>query len=104
MRPSVVLIGVISACTAGGNNNTHTLTVSLLGAGTVMSSPNGINCHGSGCVAEFPAGSVVMLAATPDTNATFDSWAGGCSGTFPGCTVTLDQDVEVDATFTGSTS
>jgi hypothetical protein len=49
----------------------------------------------------YAPGTMVMLTATPDTNATFSGWGGDCSGTGP-CTVTMDQARTVMATFAGA--
>jgi uncharacterized repeat protein (TIGR02543 family) len=79
----------------------HTLTVTKTGtgAGTVTSSPAGITC-GSVCSATFTHGTQVTLAATAAAAAgsTFTGWAGACSGT-GSCTVTIDRDRTVGATF-----
>jgi C1A family cysteine protease/BarA-like signal transduction histidine kinase len=71
------------------------------GTGTVTSAPTGINC-GSDCTKTYPAGTVIKLTATADSNSTFTGWSGGnCSGTEP-CTLTLNSNTTVTATFTGS--
>lgn len=67
------------------------------GAGTVTSSPVGINC-GSTCTANFAAGARVTLAAQASAGSTFVGWSGACSGT-GSCTVTLDAAKSVTATF-----
>jgi Domain of unknown function (DUF1929)/Kelch motif len=76
-----------------------TLTVSRSGNGTVTSTPTGINC-GSTCAAAYSAGTVVTLTATPQNrNFRFLGWSGGgCSGTGQ-CTVTMDANKQVTATF-----
>ena len=81
-----------------------TLAVSMAGngAGSVTSTPPGIDCTvGSsvGCSAQFAAGTNVILSAVLGTNSQFSGWSGGgCSGTGP-CTVTMDQARAVTATF-----
>jgi hypothetical protein len=79
-----------------------TLTVNKTGSGqgTVTSSPSGINC-GPTCSADFTSGAVVTLTATPATGSTFAGWSGACSGTGT-CTVTMDTDKTVTATFTST--
>jgi uncharacterized repeat protein (TIGR02543 family) len=67
------------------------------GSGTVTSSPAGIDC-GATCAASFPNGTMVTLTATPDAGSTFTGWIGDCTGTGP-CTVTMDQDRAVTASF-----
>src|ERR1700736_3663762 len=82
--------------------STFQLTVQSAGngAGTVTSSPAGINC-GQGCSASFNSGTVVTLTAAPNANSTFGGWSGGCTGT-GACTVTLTNSATVTATFTAS--
>jgi len=56
------------------------LTKSGTGAGTVISSPEGINC-GSTCQIAYAGGSSVTLTANPSSGSTFIGWSGGgCSG------------------------
>jgi len=67
------------------------------GSGTVTSSPSGIDC-GATCTAAFSKGGMVTLTATPAAGSAFTGWGGDCSGTGT-CTVTMDQDRGVTATF-----
>ena len=73
------------------------LTVSSSGAGTVSSTPAGINC-GTTCSASFAAGSSVTLTATPAAGDSFSGWSGACSGAGK-CTVVLNADTAVGAAF-----
>jgi Fe-S cluster biogenesis protein NfuA len=77
----------------------HTLTVSKngTGAGTVTSSPAGIDC-GATCSAAFVQGTMVTLTPTAAGGSTFAGWGGACSGT-GSCVVTMDQARSVTATF-----
>lgn len=69
------------------------------GAGTVTSSPAGIDC-GSDCVEAYDIGTVVTLTASPGANAIFSGWTGsGCSGAGT-CIVTMTMARTVTATFT----
>src|SRR5882724_308905 len=79
-------------------NPNFTLTISLggVGAGTVSSSPAGINCPTT-CAASFTSGSTVTLTASPPAGSLFMFWGGACSGT--SCTVTMDSAKTVSATF-----
>jgi phospholipase C len=72
--------------------NSHTV------AGTVTSSPAGIDC-GSHCSATFDLGSTVTLTATPTAGGVFKGWSGACTGTGP-CTFDLNTTVSVTANFT----
>ncbi len=70
------------------------------GAGTVTSSPAGINC-GVACSASFEASTTVVLTATPAPGSTFTAWSGQCAGsTAPSCTVAMTQARSATATFT----
>ena len=66
--------------------------------GSITSDPAGISCASS-CLASFAAGTVTTLVATPGPRARFKGWGGACSGTAPGCTVTLNSARSVTATF-----
>ena len=64
----------------------------------VSSTPSGIDC-GATCSANFTAGSLVVLQATPGAGSVFVGWSGGgCSGT-EACIVTMDADKTVSAIF-----
>jgi hypothetical protein len=67
------------------------------GAGTVTSSPTGIDC-GSTCLFDFAYGSSVSLHASPQAGSTFAGWSGDCSGSGT-CTVTMSGSRSVGATF-----
>ena len=70
------------------------------GAGTVTSSPSGIDC-GTTCKAGFTKGTEVTLTATPAAGSVFGGWSGGgCSGTGT-CTITAEKTTTVRATFIG---
>ena len=82
----------------------HTLTVSKtgLGAGSVTSSPAGIDC-GATCADDFDENGTVTLTATPDAGSTFTGWTvDGDTNVCPGtgtCDVaigTADHTVEAN--------
>ncbi len=73
------------------------------GAGTVTSSPAGINCGGT-CASNFASGQVVTLTATPDSGSSFSGWSGaGCTGTST-CQVTLNANTSVTASFVANST
>jgi hypothetical protein len=74
----------------------QTLTVNVVGAGTVTADSGLINCPGV-CSDIYP-GTTVNLTATPTAPATFTGWSGACSGT-GACAVTVDAAKNVTATF-----
>jgi uncharacterized delta-60 repeat protein len=68
------------------------------GAGSVQSSPQGINC-GPLCSGPFDDGSGVTLTATAAAGSAFAGWSGaGCSGDGT-CALTMSADQTVTATF-----
>jgi hypothetical protein len=72
------------------------------GQGTVISNPSGISC-GKTCTSGFKSGTQVVLTETPAQNSTFAGWSGGgCSGSNPTCTLTLNGNTQVTATFSTS--
>jgi len=83
---------------SGGGSLLLTVAKAGAGSGTVTGAPSGIDC-GSTCSASFNAGTQVTLTAAAASGSTFTGWSGGgCSG--PGaCTVTLNNDTAITATF-----
>ncbi|MDO9043421.1 MAG: hypothetical protein Q7U64_13945 [Desulfocapsaceae bacterium] len=78
----------------------QTLTISKTGTGkgTVTSTPTGINC-GTDCSETYALDTVVTLAADPADNSVFIGWSGGdCTGTGV-CTVTMDDQKYISASF-----
>ena len=76
-----------------------TVTKSGPGAGTVTSTPAGIDC-GATCSAVFDFGTTVTLSAAPAAGSMFAGWSGAfCSGTSATCTVSAEGDVSVGAVF-----
>jgi uncharacterized repeat protein (TIGR02543 family) len=78
---------------------TNTLTVTVTGGGSV--SGGGITCGaGTTCDREEPPNATVTLTESPQSGYAFTGWSGGsCSGTQTTCTVTMDADRSVIATF-----
>ena len=73
------------------------LSVSVVGSGTVTSTPPGISCP-SDCDEAYPAGTPVTLAAAAEPGWSFAGWSGDCSGT-GSCNLTMSQARAVTATF-----
>jgi uncharacterized protein DUF1566/lectin-like protein/putative Ig domain-containing protein/List-Bact-rpt repeat protein len=83
----------------------HTLDVTVIGQGTITSSPqngNAIACTGSGngCSTTFPHNTAVTLTATASSTSLFGSWSGDFNGANQTCNLTIDADKSVTATFT----
>src|SRR5207249_11380063 len=69
-----------------------TLTVAIRGSagGSVTSAPAGIGC-GSSCSANYAAGTMVTLTATPGSQASFKGWGGACRGPATTCTLAMSS-------------
>jgi Divergent InlB B-repeat domain len=81
---------------------THNVSVTRdgTGSGTVTSNPAGISCGSTCGPVAFPEGSDVVLTATQANHSTFDHWTGCDSSAANQCTVNVDGDENVAATFT----
>lgn len=80
----------------------YSLGIATSGAGTVTSSPAGIDC-GADCIESYLSGTSVTLTATPAAGASFTGWSGACGGTATSCTLTMAASVTVVASFAGAT-
>jgi alpha-tubulin suppressor-like RCC1 family protein len=72
----------------------------LLGKGTVTSSPAGINC-GTACSSDYVVRSQVTLTAEPALLSLFSGWSGCDAVNGATCTVTMTGAKQVTASFTG---
>ena len=75
----------------------RTLTVTVVGGGSVTSVPAGIACPGD-CSELYVDGTGVALTATPDPLYHLVAWSGDCTGA-GACSVTMSGDRNVGATF-----
>jgi hypothetical protein len=85
-RATMFLTGAASAAllisgatTPAAAATTQRLAVAVVGPGSVASTPAGISCPGH-CTATFPAGTSVLLTATPENGSKFVRWGGSCAG------------------------
>lgn len=85
-----------------GGSFTLTVRKQGTGDGTLTTSPAGIDC-GPGCTSDsavFPANTEIAIMATSGADATFVGYAGErCFVTAPTCTIVLNRDLDVRATF-----
>lgn len=104
-----IFAGWSGACT--GNSLTCTVTVdSAANTTATFLTPFKlvVKTTGSGIVTTNPAGStflqgaLVTLTAAPAAGNTFTGWSGACSGTTLTCTVAINADTTVTATFSGA--
>ena len=80
------------------NNPVLTVEKTGSGLGTVTSNPAGINCGGD-CNEPYAPGTTVTLTAEPEQGSTFEGWSGACGGTNVTCTVPMNGNKSVTATF-----
>lgn len=101
------LVRPSTGCSSGAYQlTTEQLTVTKAGqgAGTISSSPAGIEC-GPDCATETadfaqnPPFTTVTLTAAPAAGSLFTGWSGDCTGSDLTCQVGLDQAREVTAEF-----
>jgi len=78
--------------------NQPRVSVTLGGAGSVTSSPAGIDC-GADCSENYGLGTVVSLSASPAAGWGFAGWGGDCTGAPNPCLVTMDRARSVSALF-----
>jgi hypothetical protein len=86
---------------SGGSEPVLTVNFSGGGTGVVASTTSGFTCSSTNvsCVDSFPSGTAVTLTANPVSPSTFGGWSGGaCTGTGT-CTLLLETDTTVIATF-----
>ena len=75
------------------------LSVTIAGSGSVYTSPAGITCNSGTCSAIFDYLSAVSLTAAPAWYSTV-AWTGCATATGNNCSVTMNADKNVTATFT----
>lgn len=78
--------------------NQAVLTVNIVGSGSVVDSTAVIKCPGT-CSADYTLGSTVGLTATPGAGASAVNWTNCNSFVGDTCTVVLNFDTTVTATF-----
>jgi hypothetical protein len=88
----------IGAQNAAANIEVNALTVSVAGGGSVSSSDRVYSC-GNKCYGVYNPGTTVTLTAKANSGSTFSGWSGACIGNASTCTVLLNAESSVTATF-----
>ena len=111
MRNSGLLATAMLLAACGGhslrsgndaNGNQFTLTINVVGKGTVTAAAQSITCT-SICAQQIAAGAGMHLDASPAEGMRFLGWSGACSG-MDGCDLELSQDTQVGANFASGAS
>ena len=93
----VLLVSALAQASVGPAKHRFTVTVVVVGPGTVRSSPIGIACPHK-CRFAFSSGARVVLTQHETATSVFDHWAGACSGD-GSCAVRATQARTVVAVF-----
>ena len=88
----------VGAQMTAANVGVPSLTVAKSGNGNVNSTDKFISC-GSKCSAAYDLNASVTLAASPASGSVFTGWAGACNGTQLTCTVSVNDALNVTASF-----
>lgn len=104
----MLLSALTAACSSAGSGGTvsqpATVSVSILGNGTVSSSDGAIACAPV-CIAQVAPGSQITFTAAPASGAQFLGWGGACAsaGSATSCTITVPASgASVTAEFGGA--
>jgi hypothetical protein len=99
----LAVLSAILLSTAGAQGTVATLTISVVGPGSVRSVPPGaISCPPT-CAVGVEIAASLALEAVPAGDSYLDAWEGECGGTFERCEIVVDGPTSVVAVFvTGS--
>jgi hypothetical protein len=78
------------------------VTLSGTGSGSVSFMPSGTACLTGVCTSAFPYGMDVTLMATSSATSIFAGWSGACTNESANCTIAMNSDRSVSATFTSA--
>jgi uncharacterized repeat protein (TIGR02543 family) len=79
----------VTANFSNGPATTYTLTTSVSGSGTI-----------SGNTSPYASGATAVLTAVPNTGYTFSGWSGDCTNSSGTCSLTMNANKSVTASFT----
>lgn len=84
---------VVTATFTQNQPSTYTLTINVIGSGSVIKNPN---------QSTYTSGTIVALTAVPASGYVFSGWSGSLSGNTNPTSITMDSNKVVTATFTAS--
>jgi hypothetical protein len=93
-NPTTITMNANKVVTATFSLTAYTLTVNIVGSGSVTKTPN---------AATYLSGTVVTLNATPASGWSFSGWSGALTGSTNPTTITMNSAQTVTATFTQPT-
>ena len=79
--------------------NTYTLTATKAGTGSGSLTAPGLSCVGNTCTGTYNYNETVHITATADTGSVFGSWSGCDSVNGNVCTILINGDKNITATF-----
>ena len=79
--------------------DTHTLTATKAGTGSGSLTAPGLSCNGNTCTGTYDYNETVHITATADTGSVFGSWSGCDSVNGNVCTILINGDKSITATF-----
>lgn len=88
----------IGAQNVAANLDVNALTVTIAGGGQVSSTDKIFSC-GNKCYGVYAPGTAVTLTAKANSGSVFSAWGGACAGNATSCTVALNAESAVSATF-----
>jgi uncharacterized repeat protein (TIGR02543 family) len=89
-NPETITVGGSKTVTATFAQDEYTLTVNIVGSGSVTKNPDKVSYH---------FGDVVTLTAVPDSGWKFSWWSGGVSGTENPVSIAIDDNFAIYASF-----
>ena len=72
--------------------------MNIVGNGNVSSADKGVSCPNK-CYGVYTPGTTVTLTAKASSGSTFSGWSGACAGNAATCTVSINAESMVTATF-----
>lgn len=95
-----ILYGTVDMGAYEFSSGNCTLTATKAGTGSGSITGNGLSCSGSTCTGTYTGGVSVTISASASTGSTFSGWTGCDSPSGNTCTVMMNGNESVTATFT----